>query len=77
MMMRAVEKLLEGQGEEEALRELELTGDMEGLRESDGDDIRIFAWDPFKVRDGDDAHGGAGREAAGRAAEPAGQEGEA
>ncbi|MDP2900596.1 MAG: hypothetical protein Q8O47_06470 [Candidatus Bathyarchaeota archaeon] len=33
MMMRAVEKLLEGQGEEEALRELELTGDMEGLRE--------------------------------------------
>ncbi|MFA5868578.1 MAG: hypothetical protein WC941_02630 [Candidatus Bathyarchaeia archaeon] len=33
MMMKAVERLLEGQGEEEALMELELTGDMEGLRE--------------------------------------------
>jgi len=33
MMMKAIEKLLEGQGEEEALRELELTGDMEGLKE--------------------------------------------
>ncbi len=33
MIRKAVEKLLEGQGEEEALKGLELTGDMEGLRE--------------------------------------------
>jgi len=31
----------------------------EGLTGSDGDDVRIFALDPFKVRDGDEAHGGA------------------
>ena len=33
MMMKAVEKLLEGQGEEEVLMEIELTGEMEGLKE--------------------------------------------
>jgi len=33
MMMKAVEKLLEGQGEEEVLREIELTGEMEVLKE--------------------------------------------
>jgi uncharacterized protein with von Willebrand factor type A (vWA) domain len=33
MMMKAVERLLEGDGEEEVLRELELTGEMDGLRE--------------------------------------------
>ena len=33
MMMKAVEKLLEGESEEEVLRELELTGEMEGLEE--------------------------------------------
>ena len=32
MMMKAVEKLLEGDGEEEVLGELELTGEMDGLR---------------------------------------------
>jgi len=32
-MMTAVEKLLEGESEEEALRELKLTGEMEGLEE--------------------------------------------
>jgi len=31
----------------------------EGLTGSDGEDVRILALDPFKVRDGDDAHGGA------------------
>ena len=33
MMMKAVEKLLEGESEEDVLRELELTGEMEGLEE--------------------------------------------
>jgi uncharacterized protein with von Willebrand factor type A (vWA) domain len=32
MMMKAVEKLLEGDGEEEVLGELELTGEMDGLK---------------------------------------------